>query len=89
MSNNDGKKRGEAEFPYKANAAVDGAPKFASRWVTHFHCCAHGFCITVAGCLSISTGILAIPCAGSRAVPLQPYAFFATRWRISRISPTG
>jgi hypothetical protein len=59
------KNRGPSGISYKGNAAVGGAPIFASRWVMHFHSCARGFCITVAGRLGISTRILASPCAGS------------------------
>jgi hypothetical protein len=75
--------RRPSEFSYKANASVDGAPIFASRGVMHFPSYAHGFCTTVAGRLTFSTGILALSCAGLLPGPLQPYAFFATGCCIS------
>jgi hypothetical protein len=89
MSSEGRKKQGISEIPYKTSASVDGAPKFASRWMMHFRYCAHGFCITVAGHLSISSQILPDRAPDPLAGPLQPYAFFATEWRISRISQNG
>jgi hypothetical protein len=79
----------ESGISFKASAAVDGAPIFASRWVMHFAYSTHGFCITVAGRLNISTGILAVRVSDSLASPLQPYAFFAPNRCISQMYPTG
>ena len=38
-----------AEFPIRANAAVHGAPNFASRLVSNFRSCPRGICNTAVG----------------------------------------
>ena len=41
---------GPSRILYKANAAVDGAPKFALRLLSNFRSCPRGICNTAAGC---------------------------------------